>query len=292
MTRIRVRKKRSDAEAVTQNPTGALGSLLETRSEDDLKLWLTAGFRDNDWDEIVFDVVPTVAVQIQNAFRNSRAATQEKLRRAVIRAISEWTPNQPKVLSSLSVLAAYVKATRAATILSMHVLRHLVERDAEPAWVEATGIVIGVLAGLSPHPDANDVVESLYYDERVPVRYAAQLLQGMVRAKPGDFPVFLPRFVDIAVRHEELFRVDIILDRLVSDIGSRRFAESYEKLSPHTRLLLGDDLLPKAGMLYNKKEKTIEYLADDEAIRTNIDRRIDDRDAFQDLRAFLTLPIQ
>lgn len=289
MTRSRTHKG-SDGKAVQGN--SSLVELLETRSEDDLKLWLTAGFRDNDWDGIVFDVVPTVAIQIQTAFRDLRAVRQETLRRAVIRATAEWTPNQPKVLASLAALAGYVKATRVTTILKMHVLRHLVERDTEPVWVEATGIVIGVLAGLTPDPDANDAVESLYYDERVPVRYAAQLLHGLVRAKPGDFPVFLPRFIDVAVRNDKLFRIDIILDRLVSDIGPGRFAEGYEKLTPQTRLLLGDDLLPKAGMLYNKQEKTIEYLSDDDAIRKNIDRRIDDRDAQQDLSAFLTLPVQ
>ncbi|MGZ5442071.1 MAG: hypothetical protein ACXW5U_11485 [Thermoanaerobaculia bacterium] len=253
-----------------------LAKMLEEVSEDDLKLWLNSGFRDNDWAPLTFDLIPAVSVQIQSVFEQARAATQEKLRRAVVRAIAEWTPNRPRVLASLCMMAGYTKATRAAPILKQHILKRLVEREHDPEYRHALAAAIGTLAGLAPHPDASDAIETLYYKEEVPPRYAAQLLHGMLRIDSGNFPRYLPHFVDLATKHAPLFRLDIIVDRLVKEVTPERFAEHYPRLSPHTRNLL-DWLLPQAGMYFNPDEKAIAVGSDSEAIRANIDVKMKSR---------------
>src|SRR5688500_12321567 len=108
-------------------------AFIEQTQEDDLKLWLVRGFTENEWGDFSFDVAPTVPTQIQNAFLTSSADAQEKLRRAVVRAIAEWSVrSRPSILADFCSVAAYTKASRVAPVLKTIIVTKLVERYDDP----------------------------------------------------------------------------------------------------------------------------------------------------------------
>jgi hypothetical protein len=267
-----------------------LRELLETYSEDDLKSWLVAGFQNKEWEPVVFEVQPTIPAQIQRVFGDLRARDQDKLRRAVTRAIGEWTPEHPRVLARVCELAAYTRPTRAVPLLRDLVMNTLVEYEHEPEYRKLTSIVIGTITGLVPVPEAVDAIEILYFSDHVPPRYAAQLLQGMISAVPLEFPRYLPRFVTIAARHEDLFRLDVILETIIEDISPAKFSDHYERLDKQTRDLL-NFLMPKNGIVYDAPTRrlTTDLPVEDAVIAANEARIRRDRAAQQDLATYFGL---
>jgi hypothetical protein len=247
--------------------------LLADHAEDDIKIWLTHGFRTADWRPVVFsDLRSSPEAQIHAAFETIPSASQERLRGGVVRSIGEWSPAHPELLDSLCVLAAYIKATRTAPLLKTLVTTKLVERCDIPVFGDLTAKVIAALIGFAPLPDAASAVESLYFSDHVPPRYAAQLLNGMVRIDPKNVHRYLPRFVRIAYpnRNAGLFRLDIVLNRLVDEVTPTVLQENRKFMDRGTNQLL-DLLLAEAGIL----------LMNDEVLEDEVDavRRVNWRHA-------------
>src|SRR5688572_22167752 len=128
---MRKRRAKPSRESGPKRPNRSpdLVAFIEQTQEDDLKLWLVRGFTENDWGDFSFDIAPTVPTQIQSAFLTSSSDAQEKLRRAVVRAIAEWSVrSRPSILADFCSVAAYTKASRVAPVLKTIIVTKLVER--------------------------------------------------------------------------------------------------------------------------------------------------------------------
>src|SRR5690349_1568753 len=80
---------------LTMNSTSSattLDELLIDIAEDELRSTLFVGFQTGDFAPFELTAEPSPELQLQRLFLRAPPLTQEKLKRAVVRALGEWRP--------------------------------------------------------------------------------------------------------------------------------------------------------------------------------------------------------
>jgi hypothetical protein len=207
--------------------------------------WLLSGAISGDYTPVTFDPEPSIPTQLHRLFASLSSDGQQTFKRAITTAINEWSiaSHSLSALRTLALVAAYVRATAAITPLA-HITRSrlvttLRKNTRGPEEIFSTiGILLAVISGFAPTPEANTAAEALYYDERLPHRFAPILLTALCRAYPEEYASYLPRALRIMQHEKEHFHIALILDRVVDVITPKLFAKHFSELENDAKPIL------------------------------------------------------
>lgn len=226
-----------------------------TGNETRFAEWLLIGAVTGDYAPVEFFTEPSIPSQIQYAVGEQPVSVQVAFKRAIGTAVSDWMHgiHPLAALRTLVLVAAYLRVTdlvpHLAHIARSQLIPHLRRnRPDGDELTETVGVLLAVIAGFAPNQRAMVAAEALYYDDLVPSRYLAILLNALCRSRPAEYPHYLPRLLRKIEENRTVFHVPIILDRLVQTITPAVFAEHFHELDI--------DLKPVLARLFNEHPNT------------------------------------
>jgi len=218
---------------------------FEAGDESTFAEWLLAGAVSGDYAPVEFLTEPSIPSQIQHAVAEQPVLVQLAFKRAVATAVSDWMYgfHPLAALRLLALVAAYLRITDLVPHFAYIARSRLIpdirrKRQDISDLSETVGVLLAVITGFAPNPKAIVAAEALYYDDLVPSRYLAILLNALCRAKPEEYPHYLPRLLRKIEENRTVFHVPMILDRLVQTITPSVFADHFYKLELDLKPLL------------------------------------------------------
>lgn len=222
---------------------------LAARTVSEVRQWLVRGFRSGDFTPMELEADPSAELQVAGVFKRCDDDTRQKIREALALALGEWlVADGVQLFKHLLYLASNIRATPVLFVLSGIVERHFLDsrpldEDEISAWIIAAGFI----AGLSGVTAANELMERLYFDERTPKQVMATLFRGLCAGKPGEFPRYLPRYVDSALESPSYYEADVVLAKLIRSVQLEVFADKLH--------LMGSEAVHKLILLLSKLPK-------------------------------------
>ncbi len=210
---------------------------LADYDERAMKEWLLKGVTTGDYEPYEIRPEPSIPSQIEGLYCVQPIEVQLRFKRAIVSAVAEWTSATPlAALRTLAYLAAYVRAVDVVPQFAHLVRSRLIGRerategDEHEETIETIGVLLAVISGFAPYPQASAAAEAFYYDDRLPSRFAPISLNALCRTDPERYPEYLPRMIRLIERERRAFHVPLILDRLVETITPPLFAKHIAEL--------------------------------------------------------------
>jgi hypothetical protein len=222
---------------------------LAARTVSEVGQWLVRGFRSGDFAPMELEADPSAELQVAAVFKRCDDDTRQKIREALALALGEWlVADGVELFQHLLYLASNIRATPVLFVLSGIVERHFLDSrplddDEIGAWIIAAGFIAG-LAGVTA---ANELMERLYFVERTPKQVMATLFRGICAGKPGEFPRYLPRYVDCALENPSYYEAGVVLAKLIRSVQLEVFADKLH--------LMGSEAVHKLIRLLSKLPK-------------------------------------
>jgi hypothetical protein len=222
--------ERSKSDLSPHGPAEEHRAFIRRSSRAILRDWLLHGFKTEDFTPVHIAPTPHAATQISGLYERV-PDSQEKLKGALIDAVSEWrAADGGKLLRDLSYLAAQIRPVDVVTILEDHLSR-LLAGDVPPSMTAKdrmeTVIRLGsVIAGFAPHPEAEAILRRLYSRNDAAPTLGAVLFIGLCRARRGSVAKHLPRFIEIAECNPGHFDEEQVVRELLRVAGPRAVADA------------------------------------------------------------------
>jgi hypothetical protein len=181
----------------------------------DLTAWLLVSFSTNSYQPLQGPDRGSSYTHITNLVSHCDLATQEKVKAATVRGISEWrrASHPLSVLSALCFVASDLHASGAIPLIRYHLDQgglgnsaapHLV--NVSPAEIDKIGRqLVSVVRGFAPSPEAHEALEVLFESPRISPRFSGQLFMGLCACRPATFWRHVDRFLDRLEAHPEYF---------------------------------------------------------------------------------------
>jgi len=220
--------------------TAALASLfLSGFADPDLKSFGPLKF----WDD------PSIPVQLVEAYRKLEPIHRDKFIASLTSSFARWAPNISSELTihqdalALIELLFLAEMTQAASfVLPLQAiyysgkLDHLSDDDFEAVMFEILGVLISL--AFFDVDRVSTFFEQLFfstgdkYNGRFDDRYAGQLLLGLCKCNPRQYPQYLPRFLDIVERNSSsTFDLDYTFAKFAELVTLKTFVDYLNQVS-------------------------------------------------------------
>ncbi len=170
--------------------------IIKINSKRNLTLWLLQCCEQMPpiFPELRLQDEPSALSQLQGIFERLEVTDQQKLKAALMQAVTEWTLNAhgTQVLNGLALIAARIRASQ--------VIRYFCKFLKQPSLLEnlETSIaLIGVLRGFAPSEEVESCFRRLLFSGTCEPKFAGQLFLGLCECNPDQYPEYVPYFIDL-----------------------------------------------------------------------------------------------
>ena len=221
---------------------------LKTTGEKGLASWLISSYKDGDFDPLDLSSDLSVGEQLRMLFARLTGREQEKMKRAVARAITEWKleTHPTAMLRRLAYLAADFRASVAVTALRMVIETGQLEYTSESERDETYSTLLAVIGGFSELDEAGEFLERLYVSPTFPAIYRAVIFTALCQRAPAEYPSYIADLIDaIEADNGENFIVELVFQNFVDNVGWSRITRHLEDVrEPYRRKLVVNYLRP------------------------------------------------
>lgn len=185
---------------------------------------------------IQFAPEPSPERQLFHLFNTLDPTPGERLKFATARAIAEWSPivHGYGTLRGLACLAGYIRALKAANIISRVLLEQLPGGVADPPRIRASQDLLRVLLGLPPDEEFRSAFVDLLFADFSPPSFWGLAFVGACKHDTANFDKYAMRYLDllkISREREIVPSPEAPIHRLIAEVTFRRVAEALPKLS-------------------------------------------------------------
>jgi hypothetical protein len=231
---------------------------LSRSTVEELRAALLVGLQCGDFSPLEFAPEPSVGLQLRELFIDAAAQAQEKLKRAVVRAMVEWRPraHREATLVALSYIALDIGASDAISVITDWVRRE--EKTIQPAPHALR--LVAVLAGFAPMPEARRALEGLQAT-RLGEAAGAIVLNGLCKCEPTEFPKYLTWFLELSNALSGAFHVGCVMSELIRIVGLPHINAGMGALAPrHFALFLQlaqEQVIPRLSFISTGRQRMI-----------------------------------
>lgn len=208
-------------------PDGELGSTASAKS------WL---LRLAQGDPVPCSAVPStldIPGFIQKVHENGSPATKETIQNAAAMALGECRPasHGARALKTVLQVNGLLRNTICVPTLCELFRRLPIVAPRNEEEFDLASVAVGVLAGLASDSSAHLMLEELVGSFSTDPRLSGQILAGLCRFKPQQYPEYVSDYIKSSVSLNGYFAEDYVGVRIMSLVGLKLFCREYSRLA-------------------------------------------------------------